>query len=159
MSYIPFHIACLDALQAAFEAGFNAELEELGQTAMPVTGFQYRDPQLIAGESLVVYYDHMAPGLVAKYWTDALYIYAVHMISVQPDARSLNRRLMLMEFAARQVVSKNRNLGGLTRTVHSGDSIPWRTSQNKQGTVADSMFIPIVCQPDERIPNPERSLP
>jgi hypothetical protein len=162
MPYIPYHIRLLDALEAALKAGMNAELAEVGQAAIPDSAFLARQPQLTSGESVAVLYESYDPDLMAKHWTDLTVFFQVHLTGFDPVPQTLNRRLMNMEFAVRQILSKANkrdNLGGLTRAIFVGTSAPWKTDWKNQSPVYDMLLLPIACQPNERVPNPERSLP
>ena len=159
MPYTPFCIQVWQALRATLAADFNAELEAVGQAPMPDTGFLVRDPQLLMGESLVVFYDSTQRQALAKYWVDSVLLFAIHMKTIQPNDLDLNLRLLYMEFAATQALQKNNTLGGLLRTLEVGDTMPWPTGKNQQGLACDALFLPVACQPDRRVANPERSIP
>jgi len=159
MPYVPFSIRCYEALSAALAANFNAELEAVGQPAMAEMGFQAGTPQLTAGESVVLTYAKMERALMTKHWVDGTALFVIELTGLGATAHDRNLRLMYMEFAATQVIQKNHTLGGLLRTIEVGDSEPWKISQGQQGFMFDSLLLPIACQPDTRVPNPERSLP
>ena len=159
MPYIPFHIRLLDALEAALAAGLNAELVEVGQQPLPEIAFQARDFQAPLAETVAVYYDAYDPVLQAHHWTDVAIMFEVHLVGMGTSPRAINRRLMYLEFATRQVLSKQQTLGGLTRTIFVGTSLPWKADWEKKNSPYNMTLVPMICQPDERIANPERSLP
>lgn len=159
MAYVPFLIQVYDSLKAALEDGINPELAAVGQLPVPPGAFMVSDPALLSGETVALVYNATKRTTQAKHWTDESLHYELYLWAFGVNATDLNRRLMYLEFAACQVIAKNATLGGLLRTALVHTSRPWVLGRNAESRMADGIMLPIECQPDVRVPHPERSIP
>jgi hypothetical protein len=157
MTYVPFEIRLYAAIDTAIRDGFNAELTAIGQPTVPDTAFEPCHPLLVRGETVAILRDHAERETQAKYWVETSHHYEVQLFAFGVNAADLQRRLIYFEYAAIQVLDKNRTMGGLLTTLSVGSGSPPPMLAHRDGSMCDGMILPVACQPAVRVAVPEHS--
>lgn len=157
MTFVPFRIRVYNALLAAIAAGFSAELEAVGQPGLLPSSFMAQHPLLITAENVGTLYVNTEREAQARYWVETAYNFEIEMWAFGTSADALQLRLMYFEFAATQVLDKDRTLGGLLRGMAIGDSEAPMITAGRSGTICDGIVLPVRCEPAVRISIPEHS--
>ena len=157
MSYVPVALQVYNALYAAISEGFSDELVALGQPGLPDGAFVPRHPALLAQETVGLVYAATSRELQTKYWQETGYAFELQLFGFGADPGLIQQRIIYLEYAACQVLWKNRTLGGLLVTLSIGDTQPAPMLQHVSGQICDGSILPITCQPAIRVAIPEHS--
>ncbi|MEN6544795.1 MAG: hypothetical protein ABFE07_02035 [Armatimonadia bacterium] len=156
MAYVHFTRRLYAQIDTALRAQFSEELLEIDAAPLPDAAFQIGDPTAFMGEAVALMYVGTKREREAAYWVETAYSYELHLFALGVDTQDVQYRMMDLEYAARQVLDSNKTMGGLLRTLVTGDSEPVAFNLTP-GQMIGGIGFPFVCQPATRIAIPEHT--